>query len=65
MTLQSQMVLYLRLINLEAAKQICQAMIAVLSVLRHGMQLILLHVYNNRLDYKLQWHIQGTEIFLF
>ena len=25
MTLQSQMVLYMRLINLEAAKQICQA----------------------------------------
>ena len=43
MTLQSQMMLYLRLINLEAAKQICQAIIAVLNVLRHGMQLILLH----------------------
>ena len=44
MTIQSQMVLYLRLINLEAAKQICQAIIAEFNVLRHGMQLILLHV---------------------
>ena len=44
MTLQSQMVLYLRLINLEAAKQICQAIISVLNVLRHGMQPILPHV---------------------
>ena len=44
MTLQSQMMLYLRLINLEAAKQICQAIIAVLNVLRHGKQPILLHV---------------------
>ena len=45
MTIQSQMVLYLHLINLvEAAKQICQAIIAVLNVLRHGMQPILLHV---------------------
>ena len=44
MTLQSQMVLYLRLINLEATKQIGQAIIAVLDVLRHGMQHILLHV---------------------
>ena len=44
MTLQSQMVLCLRLINLEAAKQICQAIIAVLNVLRHVMQPILLHV---------------------
>ena len=44
MTLQSQMVLYMRLINLEAVKQICQAMIAVLKVLRHGMQPILLYV---------------------
>ena len=44
MTLQSQMVLYLRLIILEAAKQKCQAIIAVLNALRHGMQLILLHV---------------------
>ena len=44
MTLQSQMVLYLRLINLEAANQIYQAIIAVLTVLRHGMQPILLHV---------------------
>ena len=44
MTLQSQMVLYLRLINLDAAKQICQAIIAVLNVWRHGMQPILLHV---------------------
>ena len=44
MALQSQMVLYLRLINLEAAKQICLAMIAVLNVLRHGMQPIFLHV---------------------
>ena len=43
MTLQSQIVLYLRLINLETAKQI-QAIIAVLNVLRHGMQPILLHV---------------------
>ena len=42
MTLQTQMVLYLRLINLEAAKQIYQAIIAVLNVLRHGMQHILL-----------------------
>ena len=41
MTLQSQMVLYLRLINLEAAKQICQTIIAVLNALRHGMQPIL------------------------
>ena len=65
MTLQSQMVLYLRLINLEAAKQICQAIIAVLNALRHGMQPILLHVYHNRLDYKLQRHIQRTGIFLF
>ena len=37
MTLQSQMVLYLRLINFEAAKQICQAIIAALIVLRHDM----------------------------
>ena len=44
MTFQSQMVLYLRLINLEAAKQTCHAIIAVLSVLMHDMQLILLHV---------------------
>ena len=44
MTLQSQMVLYLRLINLGAAKQICLAKIAVLLVLRHGMQPILLQV---------------------
>ena len=44
MTLQSQMVLYLRLINLEAAKQIYPAIIAVLNVLRHGMQPMLLHV---------------------
>ena len=44
MTLQSQMVLYLRLINFEAAKQICQATIALLNVLRHGMQPISLHV---------------------
>ena len=44
MTLQSQMELSLRLINLEAAKQICQAIIAVLNVVRHGMKLILLHV---------------------
>ena len=44
MPLQSHMVLYLRLINLEAAKQVCQAIIAVLIVLRHGMQPILLHV---------------------
>ena len=43
MTLQSQMVLYLRLINLETAKQICQAVIAVLNIVRHGMQLISLH----------------------
>ena len=41
------MVLYLRLINLEAAKQICQAIIAMLNVLRRGMQPILLH---ERLD---------------
>ena len=53
MTLQSQMVLYLLLINLEAAKQICQAIIAVLNVLMHSMQPILLHVQHNRLDYKL------------
>ena len=46
------MVLYLRLINLEATKQIWQAIIAVLNVLRHGMQRILLHVEHNRLDYK-------------
>ena len=38
MTLQSQMVLYLRLINLEAAQQIYQAKIAVHSVSRHGKQ---------------------------
>ena len=44
MTLQFQMVLYLRLINLETAKQICQAIIAVLNALWHGMQPILLHV---------------------
>ena len=44
MTVQTQMVLYLRLINLEAAKQICQAIIAVLGVLRHGMQPFLQHV---------------------
>ena len=37
MTLQSQMVLHLRLINLEAANQICQAIIAVLNALRHGL----------------------------
>ena len=44
MTLQSQMVLYLRLINFEAAKQMSQATIALLNVLRHGMQPISLHV---------------------
>ena len=44
MTRQSQMVLYLRLINFEVVKQICQAIIAVFNVLRHGMQPILLHV---------------------
>ena len=44
MTLQSQMVLHLRLINLEAAKQICQAKLAVLNALRHDMQSVLLHV---------------------
>ena len=44
MTLQSQLVLHLRLINLETAKQICKATISVLNVLRHGMQPILLHV---------------------
>ena len=44
MTLQSQMVLYLRLINFEASKQISQATIALLNVLRHGMQPISLHV---------------------
>ena len=44
MTFQSRVMLYLRLINLEAPKQICQVIIAVLNVLRHGMQLILLHV---------------------
>ena len=44
MTLQTQLVLYLRLINLEAAKQISQVIIAVLNVLRHGTQPILLHV---------------------
>ena len=44
MTIQTQMVLYLRLMNLEAAQQICQTIIAVLNVLRHGMQHILLHV---------------------
>ena len=54
MTFHTQMVLYLCLINLKAAKQTCQAIIAVLNVLRHGMQPILLHVTNNRLDYKLQ-----------
>ena len=32
MRLQSQMVLYLGLVNLEAAKQICKAIIAVLNV---------------------------------
>ena len=37
MTLQSQMV--------EAAKQICHAIIAVFNALMHGMQPILLHVY--------------------
>ena len=37
MTLQSQKVLYLRLTNSEAAKRICQAIFAVLNVLRHGM----------------------------
>ena len=51
MTPQSQMVLYLRLINFETAKQICQATIALLNVLRRGMQPISLHVYHNRLDY--------------
>ena len=44
MTLRYQMVLYPCLINLEAAKQICPAIIAVLNVLRHGMQPILLPV---------------------
>ena len=44
MTLKTQMVLYLRLIKLEAAKQICQAIIAVLNVLMHGMQPIFQHV---------------------
>ena len=33
MTLQTQLVLYLRLINFEGAKQICQPRIAVLNVL--------------------------------
>ena len=54
MALQSQMVLYLRLINLRTAKQICQAKTAVLHVLRHGIQPILLHVYLKHLDYKIQ-----------
>ena len=54
MALQSQMVLYLRLINLGTVKQKCQAKIAVLHVLRHGVQPILLHVYHKRLDYKIQ-----------
>ena len=44
MTLQSQMMLYLRLVNSEAAKQICQAIIGVLNALRHDMQPIFLHV---------------------
>ena len=44
MTLQSQIVLYLRLINLEAGKQICKAIIPVLKVLRYSIQPILLHV---------------------
>ena len=44
MIIQSQMVLYLRLINFETAKQIFQATIALLNVLRHGMQPISLHV---------------------
>ena len=65
MTLQSQMVLYLRLINFETAKQICQAKIAVLKILRHGVHPILLPVYHNHLDYQLHGHIKGTEIFLF
>ena len=55
MALQSQMVLYLRLINLRTAKQICQAKTAMLHVLiSHGIQPILLHVYLKRLDYKIQ-----------
>ena len=44
MTIQSQMVLYLRLIKFEAAKHICQATIALLNVLRNGMQSISLYV---------------------
>ena len=44
MTLHSLMVLYLRLINFEAAKQIYQATIARLNVLRHGMQPISLYI---------------------
>ena len=44
MTLQSQMVLYLHMINFEAGKQIFQAKTALLNVLRHGMQPISLHV---------------------
>ena len=44
MTLQSQILLYMRRIDSEAANQICQAIIAVFNVLRHGMQPILLHV---------------------
>ena len=54
MTPQSQIVLHLRLINLEAAKQIYQAKIAVLNVSRHGMQPMLLHLIHTRLEYKLQ-----------
>ena len=44
MTLQSQIMLFLRLINLEVAKQICQAINAVLNVLRHGMQPIVQYI---------------------
>ena len=44
MTFQSKMVLYLRLINFEAAKQICQATIALLNVLKHDMLPISLDV---------------------
>ena len=34
----------LRLINLEAAKQICQAIITVLNALKRGLQPIFLHI---------------------
>ena len=48
MTLRSQIMLYLRLINLEVAKQICQAIIAVFNVFEawYAAHLTICTMYN-------------------